>query len=77
MSLSTVIVAFNSQTLRRYEPEGAKSLKAEPALKDPVCGMDVDPSTEHKTDYDGKTYYFCSAHCREAFESNPRKYAEK
>ena len=77
MSLSTVIVAFNSQTLRRYEPEGAKSLKAEPALKDPVCGMDVDPSTEHKTDYDGKTYYFCSAHCKEIFESSPRKYAKK
>jgi Cu2+-exporting ATPase len=77
MSLSTVIVAFNSQTLRKYEPEGAKFVIAQPTFKDPVCGMDVDPSTEYRTDYDGKTYYFCSARCRETFESNPRKYVKR
>ncbi len=77
MSLSTVIVAFNSQTLRKYEPEGTKFMKTEPAMKDPVCGMEVDQTTEYKTDYNGKTYYFCSAECKETFESNPRKYAKK
>ncbi len=28
-------------------------------VKDPVCGMDVDPHTaKHRTEYDGRTYYF-------------------
>src|SRR5579871_812037 len=44
-------------------------------VKDPVCGMDVDPhSTKHKAEHQGKTYYFCSAGCRERFEAEPTKY---
>lgn len=36
---------------------------------DPVCGMEVDPSTaRYKTLYKGKVYYFCSSLCKEAFE---------
>lgn len=44
---------------------------------DPVCGMKVDErSTRFKNDYQGKTYYFCSAGCLRAFEHNPGKYAK-
>ena len=44
-------------------------------VKDPVCGMDVDPSTaKHRADYAGQTYYFCSARCRERFVAEPTKY---
>ena len=44
-------------------------------VKDPVCGMDVDPSTaKHRADYAGHTYYFCSARCRERFVAEPTKY---
>jgi Cu+-exporting ATPase len=44
-------------------------------VKDPVCGMDVDPQTaKHRTEYRGLTYYFCSARCRERFEADPEKY---
>jgi YHS domain-containing protein len=47
-------------------------------LKDPVCGMDVDPKTAAgKTEYQGKTYYFCSPGCKKAFEKEPQKYADK
>ena len=47
-------------------------------LKDPVCGMDVDPKTAAgKTEYQGKTYYFCSPGCKKAFDKEPQKYAEK
>jgi len=36
--------------------------------KDPICGMDVDPKTaKFMAEKDGKTYYFCSEHCRNAF----------
>lgn len=42
---------------------------------DPVCGMEVDTSrTPYKTLYKGVVYYFCSHHCRKAFEENPEYY---
>lgn len=46
------------------------------AVKDPVCGMGVDPkaSTTLKKEYGGNTYYFCSDNCRRSFEANPGKY---
>ena len=43
--------------------------------KDLVCGMDVDPATAKNTaEHEGKTYYFCSRMCKQAFEDNPRQY---
>ena len=41
-------------------------------VKDPVCGMDVDPAkAAGKSDYKGKTYYFCSDYCKKQFDANP------
>ena len=46
-------------------------------VKDPVCGMLVDPHTaEHKAEYQGRTYYFCSAGCGTKFEADPARYLE-
>ncbi len=43
--------------------------------KDPVCGMEVDEMTaKFKTEYQGKTYYFCAPMCKRRFEQNPKKY---
>ena len=43
--------------------------------KDPVCGMMVDPATAAAScEYEGKTYYFCAAGCKIAFEKDPQKY---
>ncbi|MEM2934497.1 MAG: YHS domain-containing protein [Methanocellales archaeon] len=42
---------------------------------DPVCKMLVDEAkTQFKSEYRGKTYYFCAAGCKKTFESNPEKY---
>ncbi len=42
---------------------------------DPVCKMEVDPATaEWKTEYKGKTYYFCAPGCKRSFEKEPEKY---
>lgn len=44
----------------------------EQCVKDPVCGMAVDPSkTEFTVHHGGQIYYFCSAHCRNRFEDDP------
>jgi Cu+-exporting ATPase len=47
-------------------------------VKDPVCGMTVDPATaKHKAEHAGATYYFCCAGCRTKFEANPQHYLER
>jgi YHS domain-containing protein len=44
--------------------------------KDVVCGMQVDPAkAAGKSEYQGKTYYFCSAACKSKFDANPSQYA--
>jgi uncharacterized protein len=43
--------------------------------QDPVCGMTVEvDKTEYRSVHDGKTYYFCSAGCKETFDEDPGKY---
>src|SRR5690606_18701947 len=47
------------------------------AVKDPVCGMTVDPHTaKHRYTHAGKTYYFCAARCREKFAADPAAYLD-
>jgi Cu2+-exporting ATPase len=76
MSLSTVIVALNSQTLRKYEPKGVELKEEKRKVKDPVCGMELEPEMAYsKTEYAGNTAYFCSKQCEEEFKKNPEKYA--
>jgi YHS domain-containing protein len=44
---------------------------------DPVCGMEVDPKTAtNKSNYQGKTYYFCSTEDKNAFDKEPQKYVK-
>lgn len=45
-------------------------------VKDPVCDMDVDEKTALKSEYEGKTYYFCNQSCKEVFEKNPKRFAK-
>lgn len=46
-------------------------------VKDPVCGMTVDPhATAHRAQYEGKPYYFCSSGCQSKFMVEPAKYVE-
>ncbi|MGI8469599.1 MAG: heavy metal translocating P-type ATPase [Pyrinomonadaceae bacterium] len=45
---------------------------------DPVCGMKVAPETSAgKYDFEGKTYYFCSAGCLTKFRQSPPAFLEK
>ncbi|HEX2863850.1 MAG TPA: YHS domain-containing protein [Deinococcales bacterium] len=42
---------------------------------DPVCGMSVDPAeAAGQSEYQGQTYYFCSAGCKQAFDADPHRY---
>ena len=54
---------------------GLPILPATPKVKDPVCGMMVDPQkSAAKVEREGKTYYFCSTRCAERFEKNPENF---
>ncbi len=54
-------------------------------VRDPVCGMSVripsgqvdENKAAGKSDYRGKTYYFCSPGCKVSFDKEPQKYADK
>ncbi|MGE5540515.1 MAG: heavy metal translocating P-type ATPase [Gemmatimonas sp.] len=49
--------------------------QARDKVKDPVCGMMVDPHTsKHRADHQGRTFHFCSAGCREKFIADPARY---
>src|SRR3989337_1706510 len=44
-------------------------------VKDPVCGMNIDPeSAAGSYEYQGETYFFCNQFCLEKFKAEPAKY---
>jgi len=43
---------------------------------DPICRMTVDEKTARwKSEYKGKTCYFCAPGCKKKFDADPAKYA--
>jgi Cu+-exporting ATPase len=49
--------------------------KSATAVKDPVCGMNVNSLTaKQRLEHAGKSYYFCCGGCAEKFKADPKKY---
>jgi Cu+-exporting ATPase len=49
--------------------------EAHRTVKDPVCGMDVDPDAAAGSfDFQGQTYSYCSKGCLEKFRADPARY---
>jgi Cu+-exporting ATPase len=62
-------------TPQRQPAVHAEGHPPDPAVrKDPVCGMGVTVQSAHQVVHEGRTFYFCSAHCQGRFEANPRRY---
>jgi Cu+-exporting ATPase len=58
--------------IREHEMQEEEAMAT---VKDPVCGMDIDPNNAAAIEeYQGKTYHFCSTACHEKFEAEPQKY---
>jgi YHS domain-containing protein len=49
-------------------------LTARRGVTDRVCGMKVDRAKAVTTEFGGRTHYFCSKHCLNAFEADPDEY---
>jgi YHS domain-containing protein len=46
--------------------------------QDPVCGKEINlDHTRYESFYQGQTYYFCSAACKEQFDAHPERYAKR
>ena len=46
-------------------------------VRDPVCGMTVDPSAgKPSVEHDGHVFHFCSAGCQAKFEKSPEAFVE-
>ena len=53
-------------------------MKSATAVRDQVCGMDIEAATAAgKSEYKGKTYFFCGLKCKEKFDLNPEQYSCK
>ncbi|MBO3802598.1 MAG: cadmium-translocating P-type ATPase [Candidatus Brockarchaeota archaeon] len=76
MSLSTIMVAFNAQSLRKYGPMGTFEAMRR-TFTDPVCGMKVEPETAYKIEMEGYIVYFCSGACEEEFKKAPERNLKK
>jgi Cu+-exporting ATPase len=81
MAASSLTVLSNSLRLRRFKPvrfeiTGQEIIKGGTTMAiDPVCHMEVEESSAAATsEYKGKTYYFCAAGCKKAFDQDPEKY---
>src|ERR1700733_14778601 len=72
---------FDAEPTRYIQPApAALVLPAHVAVspvKDPVCGMTVDPvATPHHAEHKGDDYHFCAARCRDKFVGDPAKYLQ-
>ena len=46
-------------------------------VTDPVCKMTIDENkAAGKSDYQGKTYYFCAPICKKKFDADPEQYVK-
>ena len=55
------LIDSESRMQTAARPPAAISAAANSTVKDPSCGMEVDPAkAAGKSEYNGKTYYFCS-----------------
>jgi trehalose synthase len=43
-------------------------------LRDPVCGMRIDPKTARTLSFGGESYVFCSRNCEEEFARDPQRF---
>jgi Cu+-exporting ATPase len=61
-----------------HDHAGQDNRKIAQDVRDPVCGMRVDPRTaQHRHLHEGGTYYFCSGGCLAKFKGDPAKYLDR
>lgn len=70
---SSLLVLGDSASLGLSGMDGSPAGRT--LVKDPVCGMNVDPArAAGSSEYAGSTYHFCSTSCKRKFDEEPTRY---
>jgi xanthine dehydrogenase accessory factor len=78
--IAVSIIAEIIQAHKRRRPENSPLEEPGPAelperATDPVCGMAVDTEgSTYRSEYAGRSFYFCCAGCKQTFDKQPEKY---
>lgn len=74
--LAEIIQIQRSPAPDSVNAKGKANIEDKPeAAKDPICGMEVEIKTaKYISEYQGETYYFCCAGCKQTFDKSPEKY---
>ncbi len=63
---------FGEPLRRPRQTPGGKAAPPSHMVKDPVCGMYMDPRLAVEVEDKGGYFYFCSTECRKKFLAEPR-----
>ena len=64
-----------NKTMNTAANTSTSSFATSTSAVDPVCGMTVHADrASARLEFEGKLYLFCSTHCKEKFETDPKKY---
>jgi xanthine dehydrogenase accessory factor len=74
VSILAEIVQMNrSRAANHHAPTMLFAEKQE--AKDPICGMMVDTgAAKYESEFEGQSFYFCCAGCKQVFDIQPNKY---
>jgi len=75
LAVHAVLRAYNEVRIDRV---GGYKMERQPSsVRDPVCGMEINPQhAAATTAYQGQTFYFCRVQCQEQFDQSPERYAK-
>jgi xanthine dehydrogenase accessory factor len=78
VSILAEIVQLERSQSKAFEPvSGQVAPEQRVEARDPICGMEVDTSKAHKSEYQGNVFYFCCAGCKQTFDKQPESYAAR
>ncbi len=67
-----------TETRVEVGPQEETEMTTAPMVKDPVCGMTIDPNTAAASEeHEGQRYYFCSQACHGRFKANPGQFVNR
>jgi xanthine dehydrogenase accessory factor len=77
-----IAVSILAEIIQVRAKAGKETARVSPVLtaiqsgaKDPICGMNVSiANARYKAEFEGKTFYFCCAGCKQTFEREPARY---
>lgn len=76
MAITLLFLVLTASAASYYVlPGGITAQAAEEKVFDPACGMQIDKASALSSEYEGKTYYFCSKMCKANFDKDPGKMA--